>query len=437
MENKKLNLAEIKSIHFIGIGGIGISALAALCLKAGKKISGTNDILSPQTLYYLRGEGVDITLETDFLPEADLYVFSEAWRNLFPELLEKAFTSGKPCINYFEGLGLFANEYFLLAVAGTHGKTTTTAMLTDILEEADFDPTVVVGSLRSKTGKNFREGKSRYAVVEACEYREDFLFLEPDILVITNLDLDHVDYYKDLAAVQASFNKLAKKVPETGFIIADISDEKVKPALEGVKAEVVDYRKFFSLNLELKQPGIHNLLNAAAAKAAAAKIGIKKEISQKALKNFSGTKRRFEYKGEFKTDYGQGVLYDDYAHHPTEILATISGAREIAKDKTLTVVFESHTYTRTEAMLAEFAKALAKADKVIVLPIHSAREENLSGISNKTLAGEIIKEGISAGAVNSLEMAAGILRNDTEDGGVVITMGAGYLAPKLAEKLLE
>ncbi len=434
----KINFKEIKKIHFIGIGGIGISALAALCLNEGKEISGTNDIESPQTLNYLREEKeVEIFLDKEFLPEVDLYIFSEAWRNLAPQLLEKAFATGKPCVNYFEGLGLFMNEYYLVAVAGTHGKTTTTAMLIDILEQADYDPTAVVGSLRSKTGKNFRIGKSKYGVVEACEYKEDFLFLEPDVLIITNVDLDHVDYYPNLEAVQRAFNKLAKKIPETGFIIADTSDEKVKPALEAVRAEVVDYRKFFSLSLKLKLPGMHNLLDAAAAKAAAAKIGIKEEVAKTALQNFSGTKRRFEYRGQFKTDYGQGVVYDDYAHHPTEILATISGVRELYPDKILTVVFESHTYTRTEKMLNEFAKALAKADKVIVLPIHAAREENESGVSNKSLAAEIIKEGISAGAINSLEMAEGILRSDTEDGGVVVTMGAGYLAPKLADKLIE
>jgi len=433
----KINFKEIKKIHFIGIGGIGISALAALCLNEGKEISGTNDIESPQTLNYLREEKeVEIFLDKEFLPEVDLYIFSEAWRNLAPQLLEKAFATGKPCVNYFEGLGLFMNEYYLVAVAGTHGKTTTTAMLIDILEQADYDPTAVVGSLRSKTGKNFRIGKSKYGVVEACEYKEDFLFLEPDVLIITNVDLDHVDYYPNLEAVQRAFNKLAKKIPETGFIIADTSDEKVKPALEAVRAEVVDYRKFFSLSLKLKLPGMHNLLDAAAAKAAAAKIGIKEEVAKTALQNFSGTKRRFEYRGQFKTDYGQGVVYDDYAHHPTEILATISGVRELYPDKILTVVFESHTYTRTEKMLNEFAKALAKADKVIVLPIHAAREENESGVSNKSLAAEIIKEGISAGAINSLEMAEGILRSDTEDGGVVVTMGAGYLAPRLADKLI-
>ena len=414
-----------KHIHFIGIGGIGVSALARYCLHEGKEVSGTNDNPSPRTLDSLRDQGVIISLDTTKLPDADLYVYSEAWHNLNPALLKLAFDSGKPCVNYFEALGMVANPYYLIAVAGAHGKTTTTAMLTDVLEETGLDPTAIIGSLRSKTGSNFRPGKSKYAVVEACEYKRDFLHLKPEVLVITNIEYEHVDYYKDLADVQDAFRTIAESVPETGFVITDTASPTIAPILSGLKATVVDYRKFFDINLSLHQPGMHNRLNAAAALAVASVLGIDSGEAKAALENFAGTWRRFEYKGTFVNDGGAIPVFDDYGHHPTEIAATIAGAREQYPDRHLTLVFQSHTYTRTHELFDDFVTALAKADSVYMLPIYAAREENASGVTSEMLCSELNKKGMPAEVFQTAGGAAEAVRANAPQGGVVLVMGAG------------
>ena len=287
-----------KKIHFIGIGGIGISGLARLYVHEGWEVSGTNNDPSPQTLDSLRAQGVAILLDTNELPAADMYVYSDAWLTLNPDILEAARATGKPVLSYFEALATVANEYYLIAVAGTHGKTTTTAMLIDILEEASFDPTAIVGSLRTKTGSNFRSGASKYFVVEADEYMRHFLYFEPDLVVINNVDFDHPDYFADLADVQRAFKELVAKVPESGHVIAPVKDEQVAPVLTEARATVVDYQTTFDISRDLIQPGLHNQLNAAAAAAAAGALDIEAIHIETALKHFIGTKRRFEYRGE-------------------------------------------------------------------------------------------------------------------------------------------
>jgi UDP-N-acetylmuramate--alanine ligase len=203
----------------------------------------------------------------------DLVVYTEAMPHDHPELV-KARELGISTVNYFEALGMVANEYYLIAVAGTHGKTTTTAMLIDIFEEASFDPSAIVGSLRSKTGSNYRAGKSKYFIVEACEYKRDFLTLKPDVLVITNLEHEHVDYYKDLEDVQDAFSEFAHTLPENGVLITNATDPNIDPVLVGVPCEIIDYRKYIDLSLKLRQPGLHTRLNAAAATAVARFVGI-------------------------------------------------------------------------------------------------------------------------------------------------------------------
>lgn len=432
-----ININTIKKIHFIGIGGIGMSALARFFLHEGKEVSGS-DRTGSNITEALAEEAVKIFVPQsggNITDDIDMVVYTEAMPKDQEEMI-KAQALGVPMMNYFQALGLVVNPYYLIAIAGTHGKTTTTAMLTDVLEEADLDPTAIIGSLRSKTGNNFRAGKSKYAVVEACEYKRDFLHLEPDILIITNIELDHVDYYKDLNDVQDAFHTLAKKVPADGFIITDTSHPNIKPILEGIEATVVDYRPQVDLNLSLHQPGLHNRLNAGAVSVVAKVIKIEKEVSDKALSDFAGTWRRFEYKGTFICSGGAIPVYDDYAHHPTEITATIGGVRELYGDRQLTVVFQSHTYTRTAELFPEFVKALAKANRVIILPIYAAREENISGVSSEKLATAIIDDGIEALAIETVEEAIVLIKNDTKTGGIVVAMGAGDMTSRVAEGLV-
>ncbi|HMO78450.1 MAG TPA: Mur ligase domain-containing protein [Candidatus Paceibacterota bacterium] len=413
-------------VHFIGIGGIGMSALVRFFVHEGKQVSGSDRAQSIIT-DKLAKLGVELFFEqqaSNITPDIDMVVYTEAMPEDHVEMVA-ARKLGVPMLNYFSALGLVANEYYLIAVSGTHGKTTTTAMLADVFEEAGLDPTVIVGSLRSKTGSNFRAGKSKYAIVEACEYKRDFLYLKPDILVITNLEFEHVDYYQDLRDVQAAFRELALAVPEDGFVVADTSQANIKPVLEGVKATIVDYRPHIDLGLALKQPGMHNLLNAAVAKAVGQVVGIDTKEASKTLENFAGTWRRFEYKGDFVNDFGKVPVYDDYGHHPTEIRATILGAREKYKDNHLTVVFQSHLYTRTKEFFAEFVSALAKADRVIMLPIYRARNEDTSGVNSEALVEAINRAGTEALYFETHSAAALKVKEITPKDGVVLVMGAG------------
>lgn len=431
---------DAKKIHFIGIGGIGMSGLARLFKHEGKEVTGS-DATETENTKKLIAEGIAVTYEqtaenitdqqeTSDVSCIDLVVYTEAMSQDHPELVA-AREAGIRTVNYFEALGEIANEYYLIAVAGTHGKTTTTAMLIDILEEASFDPTAIVGSLRTKTGSNYRAGKSKYFIVEACEYKRDFLTLEPDVLVITNLEHEHVDYYKDLEDVQDAFHELAMKVPEDGAIIAIKSDPKVAPVLQGLKARVYDYKIEVFRDIALKQPGLYNRMNAGAARATALVLGADKEIIQNALENFAGTQRRFEYKGEVNG----AKVYDDYAHHPTEITAVIGGVRELYPEKKLTVIFQSHTYSRTQELFDEFAESLSKADRVLMLPIYAAREENTSGVSSEKLVAAIREKETEADFFQTFEGAAVTVKESVGADDVVMVMGAGDVV-KISQMLL-
>lgn len=433
----KIKISTVNRIHFIGIGGIGMSALARFFLREKKIVSGSDRTASAIT-EALEKEGVLFSPEQvakNITPDIDMVVYTEAMAK-DQEEMQAARLLGVPMMNYFEALGLVANEYYLIAVSGTHGKTTTTAMLTDILEEAGLDPTAIIGSLRSKTGSNFRGGKSKYAVVESCEYKRDFLSLEPDILIITNLEFEHVDYYRDLADVQDAFHTLALKVGEDGFVVTDTTNPNIKPVLEGVKAKVIDYRHAVNLQMKLHMPGLHNRLNAAAAEAAAGAIGVEAEVATSALENFAGTWRRFEYKGDFVNEFGKVPVYDDYGHHPSEIAATIAGTRELYPTQHLTVVFQSHTYTRTTELFKDFVSALAKADRVILLPIYAAREENLSGVSSEQIAAALNEIGTPAICFATLGAAVEEVKETTRENSVVLVMGAGDVT-KVAGLLTE
>lgn len=426
--SNKVVLANAKRIHMIGVGGIGMSGLARLFLHEGKEVSGSDRAPSDIT-NSLEHEGVKFYSSqeaSNVESSIDMVVYTEAMSHDHPEMVAAA-ALGVPMMNYFEALGLVANQYYLIAVAGTHGKTTTTAMLIDIFEDAGFDPTAIVGSLRSKTKSNYRAGKSKYFIVEACEYRRDFMYLEPDILVFTNIEAEHLDYYKDLADVQSAFRELAQKVREGGAVVAQIADPNVAPILEGLNVEVIDYKKHLDLALPLKVPGVHNRMNAAAALAAAAKAGITPEVSKAALSNFAGTWRRFEYKGEVNG----AAVYDDYGHHPTEIRATISGTRELYPERKLTLVYQPHMYSRTDALFEDFTDALALADEVILVPIYAAREVNESGVSSEKLALAI---GSKAIAVLGLNEAVERVRGTVGDDSVVLVMGAGDVT-KIASDL--
>lgn len=428
-----IDINKISRIHFIGIGGIGMSALARHFLFEKKQVSGSDVNLSPLTKK-LNVEGIQIYSEqtaNNITKDIELVIYTEAMSPDHEEM--KAAKKLKvPMINYFEALGVAMNPYYLIAIAGTHGKTTTTAMTTDIFELAGKDPTAVIGSLRAKTKINYRAGKTKYAIVEACEYKKDFLHLKPDILVITNLEFEHVDCYKNLSEVQEAFRILAKQVHDTGVVIANTTDPNLAPVLENLHVPVVNYLDFLDLDLALKQPGMHNRFNAAAALAVAKQEKINLSEAKKALIEFTGTWRRFEYKG----DVNGALVYDDYAHHPTEIKATIAGARELYPDRRLVVVFQPHTFTRTKVLFDGFSKAIGLADAAIILPIYAAREKNTSGVSSRELAVKALEYITDVQYMESQEQVELFLKQTLDKQDILVVMGAGSVS-ELAKNLTK
>jgi UDP-N-acetylmuramate--alanine ligase len=420
-------------IHFIGIGGIGMSALARHLLHEKKVVSGSDQALTPLTKA-LSSEGVQVfaTQTADNITkDIDLIIYTEAMDEESEEM-QAARASRAPMVNYFEALGMAMNPYYLIAVAGTHGKTTTSAMLVDVFEAAGKDPTAVIGSLRSKTKSNYRFGKSKYAIVEACEYKRDFLHLRPDVLVITNVEHEHVDYYKDLKDVQNAFKTLVGQVNEGGVVVTDVKHPNIAPILAGAEASVVDYQQYLDPSMSMKQPGVHNRLNAAAALAVAECQKLPLAEAKVAIEQFAGTWRRFEYKG----NCNGAPVYDDYGHHPTELIATIAGARELYPNKRLVIAFQPHTYTRTKALFNDFAKALGSADAVVLLPIYAAREENTSKVSARELLVKALEYIRESEYFDTFAAAETYIRQTLTEQDVLVVMGAGDVT-ELSSKLVR
>jgi len=441
-----LDLSKINSVHFIGIGGIGVSAIARMMLSFGKKVTGQNTEDS-KIITDLKNLGALIKIGQSFenIPEdTDLIVYTIAIDTFDKELAEKIKNLAKGeqakkilVKSYPEMLGIISEDKNTIAVCGTHGKTTTTAMISQILRDNKKDPTVIVGSLLAGDNSNFIKGDSDILVVEACEYRRSFLNINPKIIVITNIDEDHLDYYKDIEDIKNAFREFIAKVPEDGFVICDTTDVNVKDVIKDIKVKVIDYNSFFDLGMKLKIPGVHNKKNGAAALAVSSIFGIEKEKSLDSLSEFKGTWRRFEYKGELSNGL---KIYDDYAHHPREISATLSGFREFFPKKdgyNITVVFQPHLFSRTKLLLGDFSKSFNDADKVILLPIYYAREEDDGSISSFILAEEINKEEntTKATAFNSFkEVEEEIAKVVFTNKDILVTMGAGE-AFKILEKL--
>jgi UDP-N-acetylmuramate--alanine ligase len=423
-----------KKVHFIGIGGIGISAIARMLHLEGKEVTGSDRDASEVT-HELEKLGITVMIgqKADNLDEkTDLVIYTVAIPEDNPELM-KARELGIQAITYPQALGAISEQKYTIAVSGAHGKTTTTAMLAKVLMDAGLDPTVVVGSFLKDAQSNFIAGKSQYLVAEACEYKRSFLNLSPKILVITNIDDDHLDYYKDINDIKSAFIEMIEKIPEDGYLVCDLEQPHIASVARKAKCTVVDYELFGDTNLELKIPGDHNLSNAAAVLAVSDVLGINRKKAEQSLSQFSGTWRRFEYIGKAKTG---ALIYDDYGHHPTEIVATLRGARQMFPDKRITVVFQPHLYSRTKQHFHEFAKAFHDVDNVILAPIYAAREPHDPTISSDMIALEIVKNGGIANAFKNFDEIEVQLKKELgSDRDVLITMGAGDIY-KVGEKLV-
>ena len=411
-----------QNIYFVGIGGIGMSALAQLLRKHGKHVTGSDRDHSPTT-DMLAAQGVHLHFghdATNVPRDTEVVIYSDAVPEDNPERV-RAKGYGARELSYFEALGEVSEGYFTIAIAGTHGKTTTTGMLGKILIDAGFQPTVIVGSIMKDFGSNFVAGRDDLLVVEACEYRDHLLKLNPNILVITNIEFDHSDYFKDLTQVQDSFKKAAQKVGSSGTVITNPGHTNIAPVVLDIDAKVVDYTTGSLGAIDLF--GEFNVQNALAAKAAAKAYDreIRNESIDESLQRFQGGWRRFEYKGE--TEKG-ALVYDDYAHHPTEIEETLKAVREKFPTKNVVVAFHPHLFSRTKSFFYEFAESLAGADEVILAPIYPAREEDTGEVSSELLVQKIRETNHNAIALSSFEEIEKYLREKRE-GDLIVTMGAG------------
>ncbi len=451
-------------VYFMGIGGISMSGLAQILIEEGFRISGSDNKESDMTrALEKRGVKVFYGQKAENIAAAspiDVVVYTAAVHPDNPEFVA-ASNAGLPMLTRAQLLGQIMKEYELpVAIAGTHGKTTTTSMLSKILLEADTDPTLSIGGIFKDIGGNIRVGKSEYFVTEACEYTNSFLSFFPKISVISNIDADHLDFFKDLDDIRHSFRKFALLLPEDGTLVINGDIDNVQEITDSLACNIVTYgsKESFdyypsditydehgnpsftahlangrTLSIKLAVPGIHNVYNALAAAAVASILGIEDEYIVSGLSMFGGTSRRFEYKGEI----GGVTIIDDYAHHPTEIKATLTAARNYPHNK-VWCVFQPHTYTRTKALLDEFADALSLADHVVLADIYAARETDTLGISSKTLRDKILELGHECNYFptfeNFSEIEKYLLQNCTK-GDLLITMGAGDVV-KIGDELL-
>lgn len=420
-----IDLTKIKNIYFLGIGGIGVSAIARMFKSEGKDVSGI-DASDSVIIEGLRKEGIEVLIgsnSSSVPPGTDLAVYTRALEVADAHILEEVKSTGVQVMSYPEVLNKVSSDKYTIAVSGMHGKTTTTAMCSHIWSDLGKSPTTIVGSIMKETGSNYLHGESEYFIVEADEYRRSFLHLSPKILIITNIEEDHLDYYKDLEDIKDAFHVLAQKVPKDGYIICDNEDEIVASVIKDTQATVVDYKKYMTDIPTLLTKGEFNRKNAACAVAAAVCCGMDKEEAFKSIATFRGTWRRFEYIGE--TEKGAKV-YDDYAHHPTEIKSTLNMIKEEFPDKKVYIAFHPHLYSRTKLLFEGFAESLTDPFfEVVLLPIYPAREEFDPSITSEMLAEEIEKKGGNARVIDTFSEIEAYFASILGPNDILVTMGAG------------
>lgn len=447
-------------IYFIGIGGISMSGLAEILKDRGCQVSGT-DIKESDVTKHLESLGITIHYghrAENITDDIDLVVYTAAIHPGNPEL-EAAKEKQIPLMDRARLLGHIMEEYqYSVAVAGTHGKTTTTSMVSEILLEAEKDPTITVGGILPAIHSNVKIGHSPYFVAEACEYFDSFLQFTPLVGVILNVEADHLDYFKTLDNIRRSFHAFAQRIPAGGLLVLNASiahpeelEENLHCSVEtfGLKENAcwqarnivhepngknsfdVYYQGEFYTSVHLDIPGKHNITNALAAVASAHFLDIPAEVCARGLSHFTGVNRRFQRKGEKRGI----VVIDDYAHHPTEIMATLSAARNVRHNK-LWCVFQPHTYSRTKNLFDEFGRAFGDADEIIVADIYAARETDDGTISAAMLAERIVKEGGNARYVGDFAAIRQYLETHCRTGDLLLTVGAGDVY-KIGEEFLK
>ncbi|WP_197737305.1 UDP-N-acetylmuramate--L-alanine ligase [Aquicella siphonis] len=463
-------MGHIKHVHFVGIGGVGMAGIAEVLLRQGYTVSGS-DLSENALTQWLRVMGAIIYRghDAENIRNADVIVRSSAvdWRN--PEL-EAARLAHIPIVPRAEMLGELMRFRYGIAISGTHGKTTTTSLVTSILAEAGLDPTFVIGGRLNSVGSNARLGRGHYLVAEADESDASFLYLKPMISIVTNIDQDHMGMYEnDFERLKTTFIDFLHRLPFYGLSVLCVDDPVVREILPELSRPVVTYgmteeadfktlkysqngmRTQFvvqrpkgqsPLPVTLNLPGRHNVLNALAAIAVASELKVQDRAIIEALENFAGIGRRFQVYGDFILDKGgQITLVDDYGHHPREIDATLQAARESWPDRRLVMVYQPHRYTRTRDLFGDFCNVLSKPDKLMLLDVYPAGEEYIQGADGASLVREIKKRGqLDPIFVERHESLPSLFEKELKDGDVLLMQGAGNiggLAARLAATSLK
>lgn len=448
------------NLHFTGIGGISMSALAEIMISRGFTVTGSDSHESKIT-DHLESLGAKIfynQVAGNISSDIDVLIYTSAIKQDNPELV-KAKELGIPLLTRAEFLGqIMLNYPMAIGVSGTHGKTTTTSMLSQIMLEGNTDPTILVGGIMPAIHGNTRVGHSDKLITEACEYTNSFLSFKPNMAIILNVAADHLDFFKDLDDIRHSFRKFAELVPNDGFLVINSDIDNLEYFTDGLKCKVItvgsdpaksdysatniEFDQFAkgsydlvvngekSFHVALNVTGEHNIYNSLAAIAAAHAMGISDENIKAGLTQYGGTDRRFQYKGKV----GDVTIIDDYAHHPDEITATIKTAKHYPHKK-MWVVFQPHTYSRTKSLLPEFGKALKEADAVVLADIYAAREKDTLGVSSLDVKKEIEKYGTEVHYYPSFSEIENFLLESCSPGDLLITMGAGDVV-KIGEHLL-
>jgi len=447
-------------VHFIGIGGISMSGLAEILHDRGFKVSGSDMKASPLT-EHLESLGISVQFpqkSENIVPGIELCVYTAAISEDNPEFQEVK-RQNIPMMSRAELLGRIMKNYKeAINVSGTHGKTTTTSMIGEILMEAQMDPTITVGGMMKDIGGNLRVGKSDVFLAEACEYTNSFLSFFPTIEVVLNVEEDHLDFFKDINDIRASFRKFIEKLPENGILIFNKDIPHAEFFLEDLPGRKIitfghqdaDYTANFISYDHFARPsftlfengedrglvtlgvtGEHNIYNSLSAIAVARAIGIPFETIKKGLMEFSGTDRRFQLKGEVNGF----TIIDDYAHHPQEIAATIATAKKYPHKK-LWVAFQPHTYSRTLALMDDFAGALSQADEIILADIYAAREKNTVGVTSDDLRKLMLSQNTNVYYIPDFPSIEEFILSHLQEGDLLITMGAGDIV-EVGEHLLQ
>ena len=455
------NIKKYKNIHMIGIGGVSMSGIAEILLNFGFNVTGSDSSASEIT-EILNRKGIPVTIghDIDSISKSDLVVYSAAIKQNDPEMLE-AKRLQIPTIERADFLGELTRCYKdTIAISGTHGKTTTTSMISLCFLEALKDPSIQVGAILKQIDGNYKVGNSEHFIIEACEYVESFLKFSPKAEVILNIDNDHLDYFKTFENIKNAFIKYVKILPDDGLLVLNGDDTNCLDLAQYTKAKALTYgitnknTDFFAVNIvfdndgfpefdvynrngfydriKLNVPGTHNVLNCLACIALCNEYGIKKEDIKSALLKFTGAHRRFEFKGKVNG----ASIYDDYGHHPTEIVATAKSLMNKKYNESW-VVFQPHTYSRTKNLLDDFAKALLNFDNIIILDIYAAREKNTYNISSKDLVDKIISLGKDAKYIPDFYECVSYIKENVKENDIIMTLGAGtvtQIGPMLLNK---